>query len=77
MAESHGAAKSGAHTEAEGGAHGGGTFPPFDSSTFASQLVSLVVLFYLSVAGSIWAVAVTCSRRHRSTHTCCGWPARC
>ena len=45
MAESHGNAKAGAHTEAEGGQHGGGTFPPFNSSTFASQLVSLVVFF--------------------------------
>ena len=35
--------KTGAHTEAEGG-HGGG-FPPFESSTFASQLVSLVIAF--------------------------------
>jgi F-type H+-transporting ATPase subunit b len=46
MAESHGDAKgqkAGAHTEADGG-HGGG-FPPFDSSTFASQLVSLVIAF--------------------------------
>jgi F-type H+-transporting ATPase subunit b len=46
MAESHGEAKgqkTGAHTEAEGG-HGG-AFPPFDSSTFASQLVSLVIAF--------------------------------
>jgi F-type H+-transporting ATPase subunit b len=45
-AESHGAAKgqkTGTHTEADGG-HGGG-FPPFDSSTFASQLVSLVIAF--------------------------------
>jgi len=33
--ESHGG-----HTEADGGA-----FPPFDSSTFASQLVSLVIAF--------------------------------
>ena len=41
MAEkSHG---TGAHTEA-GGGHGGG-FPPFESSTFASQLVSLVIAF--------------------------------
>jgi F-type H+-transporting ATPase subunit b len=45
MAESHGNAKAGAHTGADGGHHGGGTFPPFDSSTFASQLVSLVVFF--------------------------------
>src|SRR6202012_4045998 len=46
MAEGHGEAKgqkAGAHTEAEGG-HGG-AFPPFDSSTFPSQLVSLVVFF--------------------------------
>jgi F-type H+-transporting ATPase subunit b len=46
MAESHGDAKAqqtGAHTEADGG-HGG-TFPPFDSSTFASQLVSLLIAF--------------------------------
>jgi F-type H+-transporting ATPase subunit b len=43
MAESHGGApKSGAHTEADGG---NGGFPPFDSSTFASQLVSLVIAF--------------------------------
>ena len=41
MAEkSHG---TGAHTEADGG-HGGG-FPPFESNTFASQLVSLVIAF--------------------------------
>lgn len=47
MAESHGTPpkgqKTGAHTEAEGG-HGGG-FPPFESSTYASQLVSLVIAF--------------------------------
>ena len=46
MAESHGTPKgqsAGAHTEAEGG-HGGG-FPPFESSTFASQLVSLLIAF--------------------------------
>src|SRR5450432_4683192 len=46
MAEPHGEAKgqkAGAHTEADGG-HGGG-FPPFESSTFASQLVSLVIAF--------------------------------
>ena len=46
MAESHGTAKgqkTGAHTEADGG-HGGG-FPPFESSTFASQLVSLLIAF--------------------------------
>src|SRR3954465_1840864 len=47
MAESHGEAKgqkTGAHTEANGGQHGGG-FPPFDPSTFASQLVSLAIAF--------------------------------
>jgi F-type H+-transporting ATPase subunit b len=47
MAESHGGAKgpaAGAHTEADGGHHGGG-FPPFESSTFASQLVSLAIAF--------------------------------
>src|SRR6202012_5720114 len=46
MAEGHGEAKgqkAGAHTEAEGG-HGG-AFPPFDVSTFPSQLVSLVIFF--------------------------------
>ena len=48
MAESHGGAKgpAGAHTEADGGHHGGG-FPPFDSSSFASQLVSLAIFFVL------------------------------
>src|ERR1700741_489457 len=47
MAESHGDAKrpkAGAHPGADGGHHGGG-FPPFDSSTFASQLVSLLIAF--------------------------------
>jgi F-type H+-transporting ATPase subunit b len=43
MAESHGGAGA-AHTEADGGEHDAG-FPPFDSSTFASQLVSLVIAF--------------------------------
>lgn len=46
MAESHGTPKgqsTGAHTEAEGGHVGG--FPPFEPSTFASQLVSLVIAF--------------------------------
>ena len=46
MAESHGTpakGQTGSHTEAEGG-HGGG-FPPFESSTYASQLVSLVIAF--------------------------------
>src|SRR6201999_446218 len=42
MADSHGESTS-AHTEADGG-HSGG-FPPFESSTFASQLVSLVIAF--------------------------------
>jgi F-type H+-transporting ATPase subunit b len=45
VAESHGEVKGQkAGTEADGGHHGGG-FPPFDSSTFASQLVSLVIAF--------------------------------
>src|ERR1700755_912985 len=38
MAESHGAS-----TEADGGHKE--AFPPFDSSTFASQLVSLIIAF--------------------------------
>jgi F-type H+-transporting ATPase subunit b len=47
MAESHGGAKEPAggtssHTEAEGGAR---PFPPFQTSTFASQLVSLAIAF--------------------------------
>jgi F-type H+-transporting ATPase subunit b len=47
MAESHGTAKqpiggTSSHTEAEGGAH---PFPPFQTSTFASQLVSLAIAF--------------------------------
>src|SRR5437764_2923909 len=43
--DAHGAAAAGAHTGAEGGhkAH----FPPFESDTFASQLVSLVIAFVL------------------------------
>jgi F-type H+-transporting ATPase subunit b len=47
MADSHGEAKgqnSGAHTEADGGHHST-VFPPFDTSTFASQLVSLAIAF--------------------------------
>ena len=43
MAENHDVQGTGAHTAADGG-HGGG-FPPFESSTFASQLVSLVIAF--------------------------------
>jgi F-type H+-transporting ATPase subunit b len=43
MAESHGGGGA-AHTEAEGGHHSG-AFPPFDSSTYASQLVSVVIAF--------------------------------
>jgi len=49
MAESHGGAKgpaTSAHTEADGG-HRSGGFPPFESSTFASQLVSLAIFFVL------------------------------
>jgi len=43
--DAHGAAAAGAHTGAEGGhnAH----FPPFESDTFASQLVSLTIAFVL------------------------------
>src|SRR5436190_23905182 len=47
MAESHGNAKgqkTGSHTGADGGHHGGG-FPPFESTYFASQLVSLLIAF--------------------------------
>src|SRR5215831_679542 len=45
MAESHGGAENTtAHTEADGGEHNGG-FPPFDPSTFPSQLVSLAICF--------------------------------
>jgi F-type H+-transporting ATPase subunit b len=43
--DAHGAAPTGAHTEAEG-AHKGG-FPPFERDTFASQLVSLAIAFGL------------------------------
>ena len=44
MAESHGGAKGAtAHTEAEGGHKA--PFPPFERSTFASQLVSLLIAF--------------------------------
>jgi F-type H+-transporting ATPase subunit b len=44
MAESHGGAKgAAAHTEAEGGHKA--PFPPFQKDTFASQLVSLVIVF--------------------------------
>jgi F-type H+-transporting ATPase subunit b len=47
MAESHGGTKeptggTSSHTEAEGGAR---PFPPFQTSTFASQLVSLAIAF--------------------------------
>ena len=44
MAESHGGAKGAtAHTEAEGGPKA--PFPPFEKSTFASQLVSILIAF--------------------------------
>src|SRR5262249_23343057 len=43
MAESHGEAKgTSAHTGADGGGH---AFPPFETNTFASQLVSLAIAF--------------------------------
>ena len=47
MAESHGNAKgqkTGSHTGADGGQHGGG-FPPFESTYFVSQLLSLLIAF--------------------------------
>jgi F-type H+-transporting ATPase subunit b len=43
MAESQGGSTT-THTEADGGEHNGG-FPPFDSSNFPSQLVSLAIAF--------------------------------
>ncbi|MBU2580616.1 MAG: F0F1 ATP synthase subunit B [Alphaproteobacteria bacterium] len=48
----HSAAAAGAHdvttsTGARGDAHGGSTFPPFNSETFAPQLVWLVLTFTL------------------------------
>jgi F-type H+-transporting ATPase subunit b len=43
--DAHGAAPAGAHTEAEGGHKG--SFPPFETNTFASQLVSLAIAFVL------------------------------
>lgn len=52
-AETHDAAAGEVHTEtgvAQEGGHGSGVFPPFDSSTFASQLLWLAIsfgLFYL------------------------------
>jgi len=52
-AETHDAAAGEVHTEtgvAHEGEHGSGVFPPFDSSTFASQLLWLAItfgLFYL------------------------------
>ena len=52
-AETHDAAAGEVHTEtgvAHEGGHGSGVFPPFDSSTFASQLLWLAIsfgLFYL------------------------------
>jgi F-type H+-transporting ATPase subunit b len=43
--DTHGGAPTAAHTEAEGGHKA--KFPPFDSSTYASQLVSFAVAFVL------------------------------
>jgi F-type H+-transporting ATPase subunit b len=43
--DAHGAAPARAHTGAEGGHKA--PFPPFESDTFASQLVSLVIAFVL------------------------------
>src|ERR1700676_5498021 len=47
MAESHGGNAKGkqAGPPPEAGGSHGGAFPPFDSSTFASQLVSLLIAF--------------------------------
>lgn len=55
-AETHDAAAGEVHTEtgvAHEGGHGSGVFPPFDSSTFASQLLWLAItfgLFYILMA---------------------------
>ena len=43
--DAHGAAPAGAHTGADGGHKA--PFPPFESDTFASQLVSLTIAFVL------------------------------
>lgn len=44
----HGPAQTQAGAQAPGGAHGGGgSFPPFDSSTFAGQLLWLAIFFGL------------------------------
>jgi F-type H+-transporting ATPase subunit b len=71
MAEGHGAPKgppTGSHTEAEGG-HGG-NFPPFDPSTYASQLVSLVIAFvalYLIVSRiALPKVGAVLDARHKA-----------
>jgi F-type H+-transporting ATPase subunit b len=53
--EAHPPAAGEAHTEAEAG-HEGGAFPPFDSSTFPSQLLWLAItfgLFYLFLKRTI------------------------
>jgi F-type H+-transporting ATPase subunit b len=55
-AETHDAAAGEVHTEtgvAHEGGHGSGVFPPFDSTTFASQLLWLAItfgLFYILMA---------------------------
>ena len=43
--DAHGAAATGAHTEADSGHKA--PFPPFEADTFASQLVSLAIAFGL------------------------------
>ena len=59
MAESHGGAEgTGAHTEADGGSG----FPPFDPSTFPSQLVSLVIAFV-----ALYLIVSRIDQHHKST----------
>jgi hypothetical protein len=57
-------------THSETGAHGGdaaggGVFPPFDSSTFASQLLWLAITFGLVLSAHV--------KGHRSAHRRYSW----